>query len=142
MKRNEVTISKRCLVSFSIGTKYMDKVWCDVVDMDTCHLLLGRPWQHDSAVTHDEENNVYNFIINKDKFTLFPIQELGPKPSQGDGQSFVAKQELTGKESSVKGVVLGLAKELLEGFAYVFQAKLPEEAPPLRDIQPQLDLVL
>jgi hypothetical protein len=43
-KGNEVTVSKRCLVSFSIGTKYMDMVWCDVVDMDTCHLLLGRPW--------------------------------------------------------------------------------------------------
>jgi hypothetical protein len=30
----------------------------------------------------------------------------------------------------------------LEGFADVFQAKLSEDVPPLRDIQPQLDLVL
>ena len=42
-KENEVTVSKRCLVSFSIGTKYRDNVWCDVVDMATCHLLLGKP---------------------------------------------------------------------------------------------------
>jgi hypothetical protein len=48
-KGNEVIVSKRCLVSFSIGTKYIDKVWCDVVDMNTCHLLLGRPWQHDKS---------------------------------------------------------------------------------------------
>jgi hypothetical protein len=94
----------------------MDMVWCDVVDMDTCHLLLGRPWQHDKAATNDEENNTYNFMVDKVKFKLLPNQEPRPKPSQGDGQSFVAKQELTGKESSVKGVVLGLVNELLRDF--------------------------
>jgi len=26
-------------------------VACDVVDMDTCHIFSGRPWQHDSNVT-------------------------------------------------------------------------------------------
>ena len=40
----EVTISKRALVPFSIGAKYRIEVWCDVVNMDACHLLLGRPW--------------------------------------------------------------------------------------------------
>jgi hypothetical protein len=59
----------------------MDKVWCDVVDMDTCHLLLGRSWQHDRVATHDKENNTYNFMIDKVKFTLLPNQEPGPKPS-------------------------------------------------------------
>jgi hypothetical protein len=107
--------------------------------MDTCHLLLGRLWQHDKAATSDEENNTYCFMVDKFKFTLLPNQE--PKPSQGDGQSFVAKQELTGKESNIKGVVPGLVKELLEGFSDVFQANLLEEVPPLRDIQPQLDVV-
>ena len=37
----EVTVSKHALVSFSIGAKYRDEVWCDVVTMDACHLLLG-----------------------------------------------------------------------------------------------------
>ena len=39
----EVTVSKRALISFSVGTKYRDDVWCDVIAMDACHLLLGRP---------------------------------------------------------------------------------------------------
>ena len=43
---NEVIVSKRCLVSFFIGLKYKDNAWCDVVVMDACHLLLGRPWQN------------------------------------------------------------------------------------------------
>ena len=43
-KGGEVTVSKLPLISFSIGAKYKDQVWCDVVTMDACHLLLGRPW--------------------------------------------------------------------------------------------------
>ncbi|KAH9723702.1 Endonuclease [Citrus sinensis] len=46
-KGNQVTVSKCCLVSLSIGSIYKDKIWCDVVAMDACHLLLGRPWQYD-----------------------------------------------------------------------------------------------
>lgn len=38
-KGSEVKVSKRCLVNFSIASKYKDKVWCDVVTMDACHLL-------------------------------------------------------------------------------------------------------
>ncbi|XP_058184843.1 uncharacterized protein LOC131302299 [Rhododendron vialii] len=49
-KGKEVTVSERCLVSFSIGSHYKDKVWCDVVRMDACHILLGRPWQFDRDV--------------------------------------------------------------------------------------------
>ena len=36
-------VTKKCLVSFSIGKNYKDEVWCDVVPMDAYHLLLGRP---------------------------------------------------------------------------------------------------
>ena len=49
----KVTVSKRCLVSISIGSTYKDRMWCDVVEMDACHILLGRPWQFDRAVQHD-----------------------------------------------------------------------------------------
>jgi len=39
---NEVTISKQALVALSIG-EYKDEVVCDVLSVDACHLLLGRP---------------------------------------------------------------------------------------------------
>ena len=60
-KCGEVTVSKHALVTFSIGSKYKDRVWCDVVTMDACHLLLGRPWQYDSRVTHVSHANTYSF---------------------------------------------------------------------------------
>ena len=37
-----IRMHERCNVSFSIG-KYNDEVYCDVVDMDACHILFGRP---------------------------------------------------------------------------------------------------
>jgi hypothetical protein len=52
-KGSDVTVDKRCLVSFSIGRKYFDNAWCDVVSMDACHLLLGRPWQYDQSGIYD-----------------------------------------------------------------------------------------
>ena len=42
-KGNEVTINEIFLIKFSIGMTYKDEVWCDVITMDGCHLLLGRP---------------------------------------------------------------------------------------------------
>jgi len=45
-KGHQVSVTKQCLVEFKIGG-YNDKVLCDVIPMDVCHLLLGRPWQYD-----------------------------------------------------------------------------------------------
>lgn len=42
-KGNEVTINKICLIMFSIGKNYKYEAWCDVIPMDACHMLLGRP---------------------------------------------------------------------------------------------------
>ena len=33
----------KCLVDFQIG-QYNDQVLCDIVDMNSSHMLLGRPW--------------------------------------------------------------------------------------------------
>jgi hypothetical protein len=106
-------------VPFSIGGKYVDHVWCDMVNMTMCHLLLGKSWQDDKAAVYDETKNTYNFMLGKTKLTL--LQSLWPKPqpSQGDGQTIVAKQELMSKEGDINGVVPGPIKKPLKRFVDV-----------------------
>ncbi|KAH6833352.1 hypothetical protein C2S53_005469 [Perilla frutescens var. hirtella] len=38
---SNIFVVQRVLVPFSIHDKYTDTVWCDVVSMNVCHLLLG-----------------------------------------------------------------------------------------------------
>ncbi len=52
-KGTEVKVNKRCLIEFPIGKNYKDAVVCDIVPMDACHLLLGRPQQYDKKTKHD-----------------------------------------------------------------------------------------
>nr|GEU35070.1 hypothetical protein [Tanacetum cinerariifolium] len=71
-KGGEVTVSKCVHVAFSVGTTYKDNVWCDVVAMDACHLLLGRPWEYDRDITHNRKTNTYSFLFGCVKVTLIP----------------------------------------------------------------------
>jgi hypothetical protein len=41
-KGHLVMITKQCLVEIKIGG-YKDEILCDVIPMDVCHILLGRP---------------------------------------------------------------------------------------------------
>ena len=41
-KGHQVIVTKKCLVEFKIGG-YRDEILCDVIPMDVCHVLLGRP---------------------------------------------------------------------------------------------------
>jgi hypothetical protein len=90
-KGNEVIVSRSCLVNFSIGTKYKDNTWCDVVAMDACHLLLGRPWHYDRNAHHDGWKNTYSFLVDNVKLTLLPKSGDGPKPLKGAGKTLLAK---------------------------------------------------
>jgi hypothetical protein len=61
---------------------------------------------------------------------------------QGDGQTVVAKQELTSKEGDINGVVPGSINKPLKRFVDVGRAELPKQAQPLQDIQPPHGVVL
>jgi hypothetical protein len=53
---------RQCKVEFNIGS-YKDEVLCDVIPMDVCHVLLGRPWKYDINVIHDGIKNTYTLRI-------------------------------------------------------------------------------
>lgn len=48
----ELKVSKQCFISFSIGEN-SDELLFDVVPMQGCHILLGRPWQYDRYAFRD-----------------------------------------------------------------------------------------
>jgi hypothetical protein len=59
-------------VHFSIGT-YHDYADCDVVLMQACSLLLGRPWEFDTDAIHHVRSNKYTLVHNGKKITLLPL---------------------------------------------------------------------
>ncbi|GJW58895.1 methyltransferase-like protein 22 isoform X2 [Tanacetum coccineum] len=67
----EVRVTEQCEVPISMG-KYKDTVLFDIVDMDVCHILLGRPWQYDLGVIHKGKENTYMF--SKDEAFLAEVR--------------------------------------------------------------------
>ena len=61
-KGQQIVVDEQTLVEFEI-CEYKDKVLCDILSMDACHLLLGHPWKYDVKEIHDREKNSY--VITK-----------------------------------------------------------------------------
>jgi hypothetical protein len=73
-KGHRVSVTKQCLVKFKIGN-YHDEILCDVIPMDVCHILLGRPWQYDRNVVHDGRMNTYTLEKDGKFHKLLPIKD-------------------------------------------------------------------
>ena len=69
----EEMVNKQVRVSFQIG-KYEDEVLCDVVLIETTHLILGRPWRFKRQARYDVDTNKYSFVFNNWKITLVPLK--------------------------------------------------------------------
>ena len=61
-------------VPFAVGD-YVDEVECDVLPLEVCGLLLGRPWQYDRNAMHAGRANTYSFVHDGKQQTLKPMQD-------------------------------------------------------------------
>nr|GMC60508.1 Zinc finger, CCHC-type [Ipomoea batatas] len=151
-----VTVSKVCRVPISIRKSYEDHVICEVIDMDACHILLGRPWQYNVDATHRGKINTYEFFWNQKKIVI-PPAVWAKSPTQKTcaitildrWKNFVEEAKdthtvlvLIAKDSgSITDDIPGELRSLLKEFADIMPNELPDGLPPLRDIQHQIDLI-
>ena len=106
----DIQVNSRCLVSFSIGKNYQDELWCNVIPMDACHILLGRPWLYDRRVMHNGFLNTYFFTKERKKITLAPLS-----PSQ----LYKDKPQTKSKQFDL---VLTFSEPLLKASIHEFKA--------------------
>jgi hypothetical protein len=68
----KIKVTRSVRVPFSLGA-YSDFVDCDVVPMEACSLLLGRPWQYDVDSLHHGRSNYYSFMFKGQKIVFHPM---------------------------------------------------------------------
>ena len=68
----KLKVTRMVRVNFSMGS-YHDYVDCDVVPMQACSLLLGRPWQYDTDCVHHGRNNQYSLMFKGKKIVMHPM---------------------------------------------------------------------
>lgn len=138
-KKTDLTITRRALISYSVGGTFQDQIYCDVAPMDACHLLLGRPWLFDHSVQHDGYRNTYSFRFNDKNFTLQP--SLPEKPCLPFSPVLILQRKPFEKEMREEGRVLILINSPVNTSLPQIPDELPTGLPPLRDIQHRIDLV-
>ncbi|XP_074304993.1 uncharacterized protein LOC141639914, partial [Silene latifolia] len=159
---SNVASTTLCIVSFSIGKVYKDEVICDVVPMDACHHLLGRPCEFDRNTTHQGMDNTYSFKHNGKKVVLTPLppnqRNYGSPnmPAEMNGVLFLSEVAMVKEIKQEQPIVVMLSKQvqkeesnevpaevkpLNQKYMEVFPAELPSGLPPLRGIEHHIDLV-
>eukprot|EP00253_Pinus_taeda_P025527 PITA_25527 len=157
-KGHQLLVDEQCEVEFQIS-RYKDKILCDVMPMDVCHLLLGRPWQFDRSAVHDRKTNCYKFVKDGIKHTLVPIKDENTAETSGvkalllGGKEFI--KQIEDREINFfvirrpKAVVLHTqisdfpeeVQKLLQDFGDIVVDDLPDELPPRRGISHCIDFI-
>ncbi|GKV27135.1 hypothetical protein SLEP1_g36340 [Rubroshorea leprosula] len=135
--------------------RYQDEVWCDVIPVDACHLLLGCPWQFDQKAIHDSHANTYSFVKDGVKIKLTPLkpEETLEKKDEDKALISISTFQKLHRESGTACLLL-LCKvndaispflEEIQSLCEEFSNVVPDEIPPglplMRDIEHAIDFI-
>lgn len=158
----ETNVTELSHVSLSSGKNYLDTSTFDVVEMDACHILLGRLWKFDRKVAHDGWANTYSFQWHQKKLVILPSKPHSPSMSPGISKPnqhtpSQTKPFPTSNSNFKPNYLLAIVLEdsntnpkpppyqiqqLLTKFSNMSPTNFPDTLPPFRDIQHQIDLIL
>eukprot|EP00253_Pinus_taeda_P032205 PITA_32205 len=158
-KGHQRIVTKQCKVEIQIGT-YKDVILCDVMPMDVCHVLLGRPWQFDWKAIHDGRRNTYTLEKDGNKHILLPLKDEAGKEAPRNSVMLMSGKELlqeVKKDEQMHFAIIrrpkviltstnldDLSEEiktLLNDFVDIIVDELPNALPPIRSISHHIDLV-
>jgi hypothetical protein len=69
-KDHKFPITKQCIIKFSITSKYVDEVTCDVVPLETCGMVLGSPYLYDHKAIFYREHNQYHLTKEGNEYVV------------------------------------------------------------------------
>ena len=116
-------------MKFKIG-HYFDEVLCDIMPMNCCHILFGRPWQYDRYVVHDGRSNKFEKEVKKNQ-VFFAIIPRGP--SVGSNDQVIAE---AGNDRVLEEII-----ELLNEYKDIVAKNIPDGLPPVRSICHCMNLI-
>ena len=130
--------------------------------MDVGHIFLGRPWVYDLDVTLYGRSNSCSFMHNGQRIKLNPVKtkfvsasKAREKPKK-QSMNLISPKELervVNQDSIIFALVVKETtldnfeehrkevRSVLQEFQDVFPQELPNQLPPMRDIQHAIDLV-
>src|SRR6266542_988283 len=103
----KIKVARLVRVHFAIGS-YHDYIDCDVVPMQACSMLFGKPWQYDKDTLHHGKSNQYSFMHNEKKLVLHP---MSPDAILKDEIARACKEK---NKKSAQNENLGVAKESVQ----------------------------
>ncbi|GJW17389.1 transposon ty3-I gag-pol polyprotein, partial [Tanacetum coccineum] len=142
-------VTEICKVPLAMRMHYNELITCDVVDMEVCHVLLGRPWKHDVDATHQGKSNMYLFKWCGKTILMLSLSVVSPKRKLDSPKDFQVERKETGVSYALvmKGVndvmenaIPVVIKPLLAEFGKIVTDDTLDALPPLRNIQHQIDL--
>eukprot|EP00253_Pinus_taeda_P011532 PITA_11532 len=128
-KGHQLLVDEQSEVEFQIG-RYKDRIICDIMPMDVCHILLGRPWEEKEAA---EVNEPKAFLMSRKQF-------LKQVENSEMNYAVVRKTRTVLLHTEITDLPIEI-QQMLEEFTDIVVDDLSDKLPPKRSISHHIDFI-